>query len=175
VIGYARTVPDETPIEPAPPRYRPTSRVLVVDARGRLLLLLIEDAKARDARFWITPGGGLDPGESFEAGAARELWEETGIVAPLGPCVWRRRRLVMYDGRTYDFDERFFVVRVDSATVSSEHVTDWERRVLTGYRWWSLEELMATDEVLAPLSLAELIAPILAGADPPEPLVLQSS
>jgi hypothetical protein len=92
----------------------------------------------------------------------------------LGPCVWSRWRLVTYDGRVYDFDERFFVVRIDSATISSENVTDWERQVMTEYRWWSLEELMATDEVLAPLPLAELVAPLVAGAYLPEPLVLHS-
>ena len=140
--------------------------MLVFDAQDRLLLLRVEDAKARDPRFWITPGGGVDPGESFEAGAARELWEETGIVAPVGPCVWNRRRLVTYDGHVYDVDERFFVVRIGSATISSEHLTDWERQVLTGHRWWPLEELMTTDEVLAPLPLAELVAPIVAGTGP---------
>ena len=175
LVPIARIMPDETLIEATPPRYRPTARVLVFDAQDRLLLLRVEDPKARAPRFWITPGGGVEPGESFEAGAARELWEETGIVAPLGPCVWSRRRLVTYDDQGYDFDERFFAVRIDSATISAENVTHWERKVLTGHRWWSLEELMATDEVLAPLPLAELVAPIVAGTHPPEPPLLHSA
>jgi len=173
-VGYAHRMLDQPPIEPTPPHYRPTSRVLVFDAQDRLLLLQIEDAKARDSRFWNTPGGGVETGESFEVGAARELWEETGIVAPVGPCVWCRRRLVTYDGRVHGIDERYFVVRIDSATISSENVTDWERLVLTGYRWWSLDELMATNEVLAPFPLAELVAPIVAGTYRPEPPVSRS-
>lgn len=175
-IRYARGVTHETaelPAEPLP-RYRPTSRALVIDEQNRLLLVLIVDAKTRDGRFWMTPGGGVDPGESFEAGALRELWEETGIVAPLGPCVWSRRRIVHYDGRVYDFDERFFVVRVDASTitVSRDNVTEWERIVLADQRWWTLDELLATHEVLAPRDLAQLVAPILAGTIPLEPLIL---
>jgi 8-oxo-dGTP pyrophosphatase MutT (NUDIX family) len=164
----------ELPVEPQSPRYRPTSRVLVIDEQNRLLLVLIVDPKTRDGRFWMTPGGGVDPGESFEAGALRELWEETGIVAPLGPCVWSRRRIVHYDGRVYDFDERFFLARVDAAAIliSNANVTEEERIVLTDCRWWTLDELLATGEVLAPRGLAALVAPILAGAIPAEPLIL---
>lgn len=37
--------------------------------------------KRRDIPVWVLPGGGLDPGESPEEGAVRELWEETGFKA----------------------------------------------------------------------------------------------
>jgi 8-oxo-dGTP pyrophosphatase MutT (NUDIX family) len=154
------------------PRYRPTSRLLVIDDQQRLLLMLIEDPNLDVPRFWITPGGGVEPGETFEAGAIRELWEETGIVAPLGPCIWTRRRLVRFGGRLLDFDERFYLVRVASATVDSTNVTDWERVVLTAHRWWTLSELRATEEIVGPRKLASLIVPILAGTYPPAPLVL---
>jgi 8-oxo-dGTP pyrophosphatase MutT (NUDIX family) len=163
---------DKTPLTTTVPRYRPTSRVLLLDAQNRLLLLLLEDPKLPMPRLWITPGGGVEPGESFEAGARRELWEETGIVVPLGPCVWSRRREVHYDGLVYDFDERFFVARVDSATVSSTNVTDWERLVMTEHRWWTADELAQTDEVLAPRGLANLVLPIVAGTYPAEPTIL---
>ena len=38
--------------------------------------------KRRDSGKWTCPGGHLDQGESAEAGALRELFEETGIKAP---------------------------------------------------------------------------------------------
>ncbi|MEU5217209.1 NUDIX domain-containing protein [Streptomyces sp. NPDC020807] len=49
--------------------------VVVVDARGRVLLGLDPSG------VWELPGGKVDPGESVEEAAVRELAEETTLVA----------------------------------------------------------------------------------------------
>lgn len=51
---------------------------VVEDAQGRILLsrLSIDEP---DREKWTLPGGGLDFGEDPEAGALRELEEETGL------------------------------------------------------------------------------------------------
>src|SRR6478672_9997 len=36
---------------------------------------------------WSLPGGGLEVGENLEAGAAREVLEETGLVVDVGPVI----------------------------------------------------------------------------------------
>jgi hypothetical protein len=41
----------------------------------------------------------------------------------------------------------------------------------TAHRWWLLDELLSTDETLAPLPLAELVAPLMSGTEPPAPLI----
>jgi 8-oxo-dGTP diphosphatase len=169
-IGYAQRVLDETTLKAAVPRYRPTSRLVVLDPQDRLLLLLVEDPKLWHPRFWITPGGGVEPGESFEQAAGRELWEETGIVAPLGPCIWSRRQIFRFDGGLIDMDERYFVVRVDAAEVVPGSPTAWEQEVLTAHHWWSLDELLRTDEVVAPRCLSAVLPPIVTGLYPEEPL-----
>ena len=50
--------------------------VLVQRDESEVLLQL-----RRDGRYWTVPGGALEPGESLEDTARRELREETGLVA----------------------------------------------------------------------------------------------
>ncbi|WP_202879335.1 NUDIX domain-containing protein [Nocardioides cynanchi] len=58
--------------------------VILVDAEGRLLLQERDEHAPIDPETWGMPGGHLDPGEDPEAGALRELREETGIRLPPG-------------------------------------------------------------------------------------------
>ena len=103
------------------------SGILPVRRDGRLLLLL------RPAGTWEPPAGRLQPGESFEEGAIRELYEETGMLvcpqriiatwvgdAPSG----RRLASITYLGKT-DGGE---------ITLSDEHLD---------FRWATLEEWMS--------------------------------
>lgn len=164
--------PSDLPPTDQAPRLRPTARVLVLDAQQRLLLICFEDSALPTPRVWITPGGGLDPGETYEQAAVRELWEETGIRAPLGPCVWTRRHAFRYNGQLVLLDERYFVVRAESTEISTANVTDWERVAITEHRWWTAGELACTEEPIAPRCLREVLPPVLAGEYPPVPLAI---
>jgi 8-oxo-dGTP pyrophosphatase MutT (NUDIX family) len=73
-----------------PPEARPVARVLLAGPAQMLLLLHAEDPVG-GKRWWVTPGGGLDPGETFEEAARRELREETGMDLSIGRWVWTRR------------------------------------------------------------------------------------
>jgi 8-oxo-dGTP diphosphatase len=103
------------------------SGILPVREDGRMLLL------QRPTGTWDPPAGRLSTGETFEEGAVRELYEETGLlVAP-------RRILATWVGQapsgnllaavTYIGRARYQEVRL-----SHEHL---------GYRWVTLDEWLA--------------------------------
>ncbi len=58
---------------------RRVAGVLLVDARGWLLMQLRGREAAVSPGQWSMPGGGIEPGESPEQAARRELLEETGL------------------------------------------------------------------------------------------------
>ena len=152
----------------SPTIMRPTARLIVLDDDERVLLIRFEDpsvAEPNDPReslrrgiFWCTPGGGVEPGETFEEAARRELLEETGIGGvALGRCVMEHDKARRYDDRTVLFRQRHYLVRVSDPAIRLDGHTELERRVFRGYRWWSAEELETTEEVVFPEGLVEIV------------------
>ena len=77
---HATGIVDPVSEAPNPAIHRTAARVLPVDADGRVLLLHARDPARPQAPFWFTVGGAIEPSETEQQGAARELREETGIV-----------------------------------------------------------------------------------------------
>jgi ADP-ribose pyrophosphatase YjhB (NUDIX family) len=137
-------------------RPRPSARLLVLDPDDRLLLFHFTPAEG--VSFWATPGGALDPGEDYATAAGRELTEETGIVADVGPEVARRHvEFVTLEGDAVSADERYFLIRVDDCTLSSDGHTELERRVMTAHCWWNRADLLASDEIIFPEDIVALL------------------
>jgi 8-oxo-dGTP pyrophosphatase MutT (NUDIX family) len=135
-------------------RDRSAVRALLLTPDQELLLMKIEFPRRGYA--WITPGGGLEQDEAPTDGLCRELREETGLKATsIGPEVWRREHTFLFEDVQIRQSERYFLVptpRFDPRTdgmPEGEVETIWFR----GYRWWGLEELLQTDELLVPRAL----------------------
>ena len=157
-------------MDPSALPLRHASRVLLIDRRDRVLLFRFVDPVST-AVFWITPGGGLESGESFEAAACRELREETGLViAEPGPCVWERTHEIAYGHRRFRQHERFYLVRVDTFDIDTSRMQDYETTDLAEHRWWSGTEIDASDDRFAPVELGRLLEPLVAGEMPAEPI-----
>jgi 8-oxo-dGTP pyrophosphatase MutT (NUDIX family) len=62
--------------------------VLLVDAGGRLLLQLRDERAPVSPNQWSLLGGGIEPGETPEQGARRELFEEAGLRVPVSLVLW---------------------------------------------------------------------------------------
>lgn len=149
------------------PVERAAARALVLDRRGRTLLVEFRDAAGQV--WWATPGGGIGEGEDVEVALRRELAEEIGLTDfERGPELWRREATFAWDGIIYRQRERNWLVRVlehepkPRVDLAAEHVAT--------IRWWTAAELEATDEVLVPRRLPQLLRELLANGPPPEPI-----
>jgi 8-oxo-dGTP diphosphatase len=82
------------------------------------------------ASLWEFPGGKIEPGESPQQALARELTEELGIQAEVGPAVTRIRHHYRRGGAV---DLQFFAVRVFTGEI--------ENQIYQQVRWVKLAEL----------------------------------
>ena len=139
-----------------PRRSRPAARILLVDGAGCVLLFRFTP----DDRppFWCTPGGALDPGESYAAAARRELFEEVGLDYDCGAEIAHR----IVDFLTIErvevtADERWFRVDIDACDVDPAGHTDLERRVMRSWRWFARDEIARERERIYPDDLVEML------------------
>ena len=139
-----------------PRQPRPAARILVTDPAGRVLLFRFTP----DDRppFWCTPGGAVDPGESYEQAAARELTEETGLALDPGPQVAQRTAdFLTIEGVEVTADERYFRVRTDASEIDTTGHTALERRVMRDWRWFERAEIPTYAETIFPEDLVALL------------------
>jgi 8-oxo-dGTP pyrophosphatase MutT (NUDIX family) len=137
------------------PTVRHAARVVLLDEAGRVLLAKFE---YRGKAWWVAPGGGLEPAETHEEAARREIGEETGLdLRNLEPWIWSREHVFRFEGRLYRQKERYFLATVPAFQPDSNLLGPEEAGVLRGLRWWTLAELEATAEELAPADLFALL------------------
>jgi 8-oxo-dGTP pyrophosphatase MutT (NUDIX family) len=139
-----------------------TSRVLLVDELGRLLLLCGRDPRRPGAGWWFTVGGGVEDGEDYLQAAVREVWEETALTLPvqrLSPVVWTRQAVFTVDGQGFDQYEEYRLARVTSDEASAIKIDGEEARY--GHHWWTIDELATTSETVRPKKMASLLPDVL--------------
>jgi 8-oxo-dGTP pyrophosphatase MutT (NUDIX family) len=152
---------------------RDAVRVVLADASGRVLLFHVETEEVPGG-WWELPGGGIDPGESDQQAAVREIREETGLVldpAQIGPSAWRRNSTWRSRGKRRLQHEVvvFAQVAEDRPAIvdggrSPEEVEDYVTA-----RWWNVAEIIQSQVRFYPGSLPELLPLFLAGEEIDEP------
>lgn len=97
--------------------------------------------------LWEFPGGKIEPGESPQEALVRELQEELGIHAEVGPAVTRIRHHYRSGGAV---DLQFFVVRQFSGEIDNQ--------IYQQVRWVKIEDLPGYEFLAADRGLVKALA-----------------
>ena len=152
-------------------RVRESIRAILITPTDEVLLMRIR-APGRDECFWITPGGGMESGETMDRCLKRELEEELGLRQfDVGPLVWLRQHTFNWGGERIRQSERYYIVQVERFEPKMSDAV--EAQVLQQFRWWSMPELMKAEERLTPLSLATIVSQYLLRGPPDGPLEME--
>lgn len=144
-------------------KHRETARALLLDPEGHLLLMLTHwDPGTGLPPRWLTPGGGIDPGETIESAGLRELFEETGLrltTPQLGEVVGHIDfRMDWSEGRYETGRAHFFKITLqERPEISTAAWTRSEWRDIIDLRWWSVSEILNSSETFGPPGLVDLI------------------
>ena len=151
-------------------KIREAVRGVVLDPDDRTVLVHFDFGQRT---VWATPGGGIDAGEPDERALRRELAEELGLEdLDIGPLVWAREHIFKKPLGTYDGQrERYYLVRTTCSELRP-HLTPAQLRAeyVTDMRWWTIEEIEASDEAFAPTRMAEWLRRLVADGPPENPI-----
>lgn len=130
-------------------KIRKSSRAIVLNKDNQIFLFRYHfDYLAESKLIWITPGGSLEEGESFEDALKRELFEELGVFWDKD-CVeiyYRNPLYTLNTGEVVQSIEKFFLVCMEEEQFSYANWTEGEKQRMLCGRWWSIEEIRQSED-----------------------------
>ena len=143
---------------------RTAARAILIDDRKRVLLIWgCDPAKPAAGSWWYTPGGGVEPGESFTDALRRELQEEIGLdVDYVGEVIFETTNRFEYDDRQFHQRNLFFDVRVSEFEADLSGLSAEEREGILSVHWLTLDEMRSTPHFIYPPTLPDIVANLLA-------------
>ena len=139
---------------------RVAGRVLPVSPQGEVLLIQCQDPARPGEAHWVSIGGAVEPGETTEQAAVRELAEETGIAASVDRLteIHRRDQPFSWDGVEYVNDSTFYAMALRrDTTVHFDDLEPGEVGNVLDADWW-LPEALRDDGTAASGDLPDIMA-----------------
>jgi len=153
-------------------KVRKSSRAIVINEENQIFLFKYKfDYLAEDKAIWITPGGGLEEEESFEDALKRELFEEMGVkITESCPEVYYRNPVyTLKNGEKVQSVEKFFLVIFEEQTFSFEHWTESEKKRMLEGKWWSIEEIVQSEDEFFAEDIVRIMTELSGGRIPGAP------
>jgi 8-oxo-dGTP pyrophosphatase MutT (NUDIX family) len=150
--------------------HRTAGRIALFDPDNRVLLS--NDAWGGRS-WWCTPGGGAEADETVEAAAVREVFEETGFAdVVLEGLIARHHWRSVFLDVLIDQQEWIFVGRTSGGLAVPAKLDPLELTFMKGFRWWTVPDLVATEELIYPEGLGLMLESVLRDGLPAQPWVV---
>jgi putative acetyltransferase len=137
---------------------RTSARILLLTPEREVLLVKIANPSGGWVG-WITPGGGIEAGETEEAGLKRELKEELGFPTDGSERkVWTRTHRFPWNDKILEQSEVYFLRHCrrfepgKNSEVANGKMPDYQ-----DMRWWEISQILSSDESFAPRRLGHFL------------------
>lgn len=152
---------------------RKSSRAIILNSNHEIFLFQFNfDYFAKGNVVWITPGGGLEDGETFDMALKREVFEELGIK--LNQCYkqiyYRNPIYSLKNGELAQCEERFFLVYLDGKEeFSFINWTEHESKRMLYGKWWSIADIQQSEDEFFSSDIINILDNLSKGKIPEEP------